>query len=221
MWLQLCFHIFRLFYPGSWLSLKLMMCCRRLPSWPSRVRVSQCESSAGRLVKSLSLYLQLSNRLEGLVWPSYLSHALPWPSWILNSISPSLLIFIPLVIWLQFLRLVDSRVRDSLPVVRLWRAFIELWNCLGWKVSLRSLNLILDPALPCLPLSHIPEWHIYTSFQCLHHFPRQPFPVQNFFPISNLNFPWHDLRPFPLVLSLVRWEKRPTPPWLQPPFTQL
>lgn len=45
------FCIFRLFYPGSWLSLKLMMCCRRLPSWPSQVRVSRCECSAGRWVE--------------------------------------------------------------------------------------------------------------------------------------------------------------------------
>ena len=29
--------------------------------------------------------------------------------------------------------------------------------------------------------------------------------------ISNLNLPWRNLRPFPLVLSLVTWKKRPTP----------
>ncbi|KAK4827080.1 hypothetical protein QYF61_014182 [Mycteria americana] len=42
--------------------------------------------------------------------------------------------------------------------------------------------------------------------------------VKNFFLISNLNLPWHNLRPFPFVLSLVTWEKRPTPTSLQPPF---
>lgn len=31
------------------------------------------------------------------------------------------------------------------------------------------------------------------------------------FPISNLNIPWHDLRPFPCVLSLVFWEESPAP----------
>ena len=31
-----------------------------------------------------------------------------------------------------------------------------------------------------------------------------------FFLISNLNLPWHNLRPFPLVLSLVVWKKRMT-----------
>ncbi|KAK4815625.1 LOW QUALITY PROTEIN: hypothetical protein QYF61_004840 [Mycteria americana] len=49
----------------------------------------------------------------------------------------------------------------------------------------------------------------------------------------NLNLPWRNLRPFPLVRSLVTWEKRPTPPLYnllsagesdkvspQPPFLQ-
>jgi len=38
------------------------------------------------------------------------------------------------------------------------------------------------------------------------------------FLISSLNLPWHNLRPFPLVLSLVTWEKTQTPTSLQPPF---
>ncbi|KFQ72252.1 Leucine-rich repeat and IQ domain-containing protein 1, partial [Phaethon lepturus] len=42
--------------------------------------------------------------------------------------------------------------------------------------------------------------------------------VKKFFLISNLNLPWRNLRPFPLVLSLVTWEKRPTPSSPQPPF---
>jgi len=32
---------------------------------------------------------------------------------------------------------------------------------------------------------------------------------KTFFLISNLNLPWRNLRPLPLVLSLVTWEKRP------------
>ena len=32
-----------------------------------------------------------------------------------------------------------------------------------------------------------------------------------YFLTSSLNHPWHNLRPFPLVLSLVTWEKRVTP----------
>ena len=51
----------------------------------------------------------------------------------------------------------------------------------------------------------------------LHHFPGSPvqcsitLSVNKFFLISNVNLPWRNLRPFPLVLSLVTREKRPTP----------
>jgi len=44
--------------------------------------------------------------------------------------------------------------------------------------------------------------------------------VKKFFLISNLNLPRCNLRPFPLVLSLVTWEKRPTPVSLQPRLLQ-
>ncbi|KAK4831181.1 LOW QUALITY PROTEIN: hypothetical protein QYF61_015913 [Mycteria americana] len=50
-----------------------------------------------------------------------------------------------------------------------------------------------------------------SLFQCL-----TTLSVKKFFLISSLNLPWHNLRPFPLVLSLVTWEKRPTPTSLQP-----
>ncbi|KAK4828289.1 hypothetical protein QYF61_024954 [Mycteria americana] len=40
-----------------------------------------------------------------------------------------------------------------------------------------------------------------SLFQCL-----TTLLVKKFFLISNLNFPWCNLRPFPLVLSLVTWE---------------
>ncbi|KAK4821803.1 hypothetical protein QYF61_003832 [Mycteria americana] len=52
-----------------------------------------------------------------------------------------------------------------------------------------------------------------SLFQCL-----TTLLVKKFFLISNLNLPWRNLRPFSLVLSLVTWEKRPTPTSLQPPF---
>ncbi|KAK4816194.1 LOW QUALITY PROTEIN: hypothetical protein QYF61_012659 [Mycteria americana] len=67
-----------------------------------------------------------------------------------------------------------------------------------------------------------------SLFQCL-----ITLSVKYNFLISSLNLPWHNLRPFPLVLSLVTWEKRPTPPLYnllsvvesnkvspQPPFLQ-
>ena len=37
-----------------------------------------------------------------------------------------------------------------------------------------------------------------------------------YFLLSSLNLPWQNLRPFPLILSLVTWAKRPTPSSLQP-----
>ncbi|KAK4829616.1 LOW QUALITY PROTEIN: hypothetical protein QYF61_005743 [Mycteria americana] len=52
-----------------------------------------------------------------------------------------------------------------------------------------------------------------SLFQCL-----TTLLVKTFFLTSNLNLPWRNLRPFPLVLSLVNWEKRLTPTSLQPPF---
>ncbi|KAK4826066.1 hypothetical protein QYF61_005025 [Mycteria americana] len=52
-----------------------------------------------------------------------------------------------------------------------------------------------------------------SLFQCL-----TTLSVKKFFLISRLNLPWRNLRPFPLILSLVTWEKRPTPTSLQPPF---
>ncbi|KAK4812678.1 LOW QUALITY PROTEIN: hypothetical protein QYF61_012188 [Mycteria americana] len=67
-----------------------------------------------------------------------------------------------------------------------------------------------------------------SLFQCL-----ITLSVKKNFLISSLNLPWRNLRPFPLVLSLVTWEKRPTPPLYtllsveesdevspQPPFLQ-
>ncbi|KAK4810582.1 hypothetical protein QYF61_007319 [Mycteria americana] len=55
-----------------------------------------------------------------------------------------------------------------------------------------------------------------SLFQCL-----TTLSVNKFFLMSNLNLPWCNLRPLPLVLSLVTWEKRPTPTSLQPPFRSL
>ena len=51
-----------------------------------------------------------------------------------------------------------------------------------------------------------------SLFQCL-----TTVSVKKFFLISNLNFPWHNLRPLPLILSLVTWDHRPPPASLQLP----
>ena len=53
-----------------------------------------------------------------------------------------------------------------------------------------------------------------SLFQCL-----TTLSVKKFFLISNLNLPWCNLRPLPLVLSLVTWVKRPAPASLQAPFS--
>ena len=45
-----------------------------------------------------------------------------------------------------------------------------------------------------------------SPFQCL-----ITLLEKKFFLISNWNLPWCNLRPFPLVLLLVMWEKRPSP----------
>ena len=55
-----------------------------------------------------------------------------------------------------------------------------------------------------------------SLFKCL-----ITFYMKKCFLISNLNLPWHHLRPFCLILSLVTWEKRLTPTSLQPPFKWL
>ncbi|NWZ30868.1 SETBP protein, partial [Asarcornis scutulata] len=53
-------------------------------------------------------------------------------------------------------------------------------------------------------------------FQCL-----TTLSVKKFFLISNLNLPWCNFSPFPLVLSPGMWENRPIPTSLQPPLMYL
>jgi len=67
-----------------------------------------------------------------------------------------------------------------------------------------------------MPTNHLPQRHISTVPE-----PPPPPPwaaysttlLENkFFQISNLNLSWHNLRPLPLILSLITWEKRPISP---------
>jgi len=80
------------------------------------------------------------------------------------------------------------------------------------------------PAKPCPEVPHLPVFlntsrdddsttFLGSLFQCL-----TTLSVKKFFLVSYLNIPWCNLRPFPLVLSLITWEKTPTPTSLQPPF---
>lgn len=75
------------------------------------------------------------------------------------------------------------------------------------------------PSAKSLHLLNPPKGGDSTSslgsvFQCL-----TSLSMNNFFLISSLNLPWHNLRPFSLVLSLVICEKRLTPTWFQHPFS--
>ncbi|KAK4825788.1 hypothetical protein QYF61_002372 [Mycteria americana] len=91
----------------------------------------------------------------------------------------------------------------------------------GWKRPLRSSSPIIILTLPSPPLNH----SLSTTSTCLLNTSREgdsttslgslfqglaTLSVKKFFLISNLNFPWRNLRPSPLVLWLVTWEKRPT-----------
>lgn len=78
-----------------------------------------------------------------------------------------------------------------------------------------------QPGLLMLPLNHVPQSHVCTSFKYLwawwpHSFSGQPIPIphhlshEEVFLISNLNLSWHNLKPCTVVLLLVTWEKNPT-----------
>jgi len=79
-----------------------------------------------------------------------------------------------------------------------------------------------------MSLSTTPKWFLDTFrdddsttslgslLQCL-----ATLSVKKCFLISNLNLPWRNLRPFPLVMSPVIREKIPTPLSLQSPFRYL
>ena len=69
--------------------------------------------------------------------------------------------------------------------------------------------------MPAKPCPEVPHLHVFLNtsrdgdslgslFQCL-----TTLSVKKFFLISNLNLPWQNLRPLPLILSLVIQEKGP------------
>ncbi|KAK4813638.1 hypothetical protein QYF61_014398 [Mycteria americana] len=90
----------------------------------------------------------------------------------------------------------------------------------SWKRSLGSSSPTVNPTPPCL-LNHVlkvPHLHTFLNssrdgdsttslgslFQCL-----ITLSVKKFFQIANLNLPWCNLRPFPLVLSLAKQPQVP------------
>jgi len=106
---------------------------------------------------------------------------------------------------------------------------VESWNHFSWKNLLRLSSPTSNLTLPSSALNYVSKRHTCASFKYLegwwlNYVPEKPVPMPNnpfgeeIFLISNLNLPWRNLRPFPLTLSLVTWEKRPKLTSLQPPF---
>uniref|UniRef100_A0A8D0FA34 C-type lectin domain-containing protein n=1 Tax=Strix occidentalis caurina TaxID=311401 RepID=A0A8D0FA34_STROC len=60
------------------------------------------------------------------------------------------------------------------------------------------------------------SWNSSQSFCSLHN--ASLLVIENQQELVSLNLPWRNLRPFPLVLSLITWLKRLIPSSLQPPF---
>ncbi|RMC00319.1 hypothetical protein DUI87_22926 [Hirundo rustica rustica] len=86
---------------------------------------------------------------------------------------------------------------------------------------------VIDQALMATPSLYIKTRYIKTSTSRDGDSLGGPFqnwitlPVKKFFLILNLNLPCCSLSLCSLALSLVAWEKRPTPTWLHPPVRHL
>lgn len=96
--------------------------------------------------------------------------------------------------------------------------FVETENYQGWKTLLRSSSPNLNIIVPGPPLSHVPKHHIYMVFVhfqrwWFHHFSGQSVPMldhsfhEETFSNIQCKHPKHNLKPFPLVLLHVSWEK--------------
>lgn len=101
-------------------------------------------------------------------------------------------------------------------------------NHSGWKQPLKSSSPTAPPALPSSPLSHVPKCHIHAALKSLqgwwlHHCPGSlcqcwtTCSMKEFFQPKP---PQYILQLFPLFLSLITWEKWPTPTWLNSSFRE-
>lgn len=70
-----------------------------------------------------------------------------------------------------------------------------------------------SPALPGPPVTPVPKGHLYMGSEQLQGWSPHPFPgqlcqclttlqVTKLFPVSDVNLPWHNLKPFPLILGI-------------------
>jgi len=99
----------------------------------------------------------------------------------------------------------------------------------------KTSKIIQSNRPPIISISHVLEYNMSLSTTCKHFLNASrigdsttslgsPFLhlttlLEKKFSLTfNLNLPWCNLKPFPLVLSLVTWEKRPVPTLTQPPF---
>lgn len=101
-------------------------------------------------------------------------------------------------------------------------------NHIIWKRLLKSSSPTAKSAVPSSPVNNVPNGHICTSSTCdFTAFPDSTFQslatlaMKKFIVMYTLNLPQYGLRPFPLVLLLTAWEKRPNPTLLQPSFRRL
>jgi len=101
-------------------------------------------------------------------------------------------------------------------------------NRLEKTSKIMKSNCQPNTTIPAKTYPEVPHLHVFWTppgmvdsttslsslFRCL-----TTHSVKKFFLTSTLNVPWRNLRPLPLLLLLVSWEKRPTPASLQPPFS--
>jgi len=120
---------------------------------------------------------------------------------------------------------VEMKVSDSWQQeqssLHLWREH-QSQNDLDCKRLLRSSSptVHLSAVLPTKPCPSVPHLHVSSTppgqwfptslsslFQCLTALYKREFSL-----ISSLNLPWHNLRPFPLILSLLPGRRGWPPP---------
>ncbi|NXN36490.1 V1AR protein, partial [Rhinoptilus africanus] len=159
-------------------------------------------------------YIAVCHPLKTLQQPTKRSYGMIAAAWAL-----SLLLSTP-----QYFIFSLSEVERGSQVYDCWAHFIMPWGPRAYITWITG-GIFVAPVLILVTCYGFICYHIWRNGWRFRHFPGQPLPmfdtlsVKNFFLISILNLPWCNLRQFPLVLSLVTWENRPTPTSLHPPFS--
>jgi len=122
-------------------------------------------------------------------------------------------------------KIYDCSIDAILHRRRIWlhsSVFHKTIEYLRLEKTLEFLQPNSNPSPP-RPLSHIPQCYISMLLEHLHRwwlhhsldslFQHIATPMEKkCFVISNLNLPWHNLRPFPLVLLLLPGSRSQPPP---------